>query len=71
MRTRTASGKAIIVDPVDQAAKSAEVDKRRADHAARTINGGCVADLGKLARRGFRVLAGARDPAACAPFDGE
>jgi N6-adenosine-specific RNA methylase IME4 len=62
MRARMASGKAIIVDPVDQAAKFAVQEQRRADHAARTIGGGCVEDLGKLALSGYRAKSIGSDP---------
>ena len=62
MRTRMASGKAILVDPVDQAAKFAGQQQRRADHAARTIGGGCVEDLGQLARSGYRAAFQLLDP---------
>lgn len=62
MRTRMAAGKAIIVDPVDQAAKFATVEKRRADHAARTLGGGCVEDLGTLVRQGKKFKSMGSDP---------
>jgi N6-adenosine-specific RNA methylase IME4 len=62
MRTRMASGKAIIVDPVDQAAKFATSEKRRADHAARTTAGGKVEDLGQLARAGRKFKSIGSDP---------
>jgi N6-adenosine-specific RNA methylase IME4/nitrogen regulatory protein PII len=62
MRTRMASGKAIIVDPVDQAAKFATSEKRRADHAARTTAGGKVEDLGQLAREGRKFKSIGSDP---------
>lgn len=62
-REKMAAGKAIIVDPVDQAVKQAKVDQRRADHAARTLNGGTVKDLHKLAASGYRAGAILMDPA--------
>jgi len=61
-RERLASGKAIIVDPVRQAEKTAEIDKRRADHAARTANGGTAQDLAQLAASGFRARTLYMDP---------
>ncbi len=62
MRQRMAAGRAILVDPVDQAGKFAEQQARRADHAARTIGGGCVEDLGKLAQSGYRAMMMLLDP---------
>jgi N6-adenosine-specific RNA methylase IME4 len=62
MHSRVASGKAIIVDPVSQAEKFAEQEQRRADHAARTMGGGRVEDLGELARSGFRAKTIGMDP---------
>ena len=61
-RTKIASGKAIVVDPVRAAEKTAELDRRRADHAARTRNGGCVEDLGRLALSGYRARFIGMDP---------
>ncbi len=61
-RDKIKSGKAILVDPIQTAHKSAELDKRRADHAARTEGGGCVADLGKLVREGRKFKSVASDP---------
>ncbi len=55
-------GRAILVDPIDAAAKQAEQDGRRADHAARTANGGCVADLVALARSGKKFRSIGMDP---------
>jgi N6-adenosine-specific RNA methylase IME4 len=62
MRSRMASGKAIMVDPVDQAGKFAVQEQRRADHAARTIGGGCIADLGAMARSGKKFASIGMDP---------
>jgi N6-adenosine-specific RNA methylase IME4 len=62
MRTRMAGGKAIIVDPVGQAGKFAEQQQRRADHAARTLAGGTVEDLGALAHSGYRAKFHLLDP---------
>lgn len=54
-REKVRSGGAILVDPVSAATKDAEVASRRAAHAARTMNGGRVEDLEKLALSGFRA----------------
>jgi len=62
VRENVASSKAIVVDPVKAAAKSAEIDARRAAHAARTVNGGTTQDLAALARSGFRAKTGFFDP---------
>jgi N6-adenosine-specific RNA methylase IME4 len=62
MRARMASGKAILVDPVKEAETAAELDERRAAHAARTLNGGRIEDLGKLALSGFRARFIGSDP---------
>ena len=55
MRERMASGKSIIVDPIAAADKDARDTKRRTDHAARTVDGGCVADLHALAASGYKA----------------
>jgi N6-adenosine-specific RNA methylase IME4 len=62
MRARMASSKAVLVDPIQQAEKTAELDKRRADHAARALSGGRVDDLGKLALSGYRAKLIGSDP---------
>jgi N6-adenosine-specific RNA methylase IME4 len=62
MRERMASGKAIMVDPIDQARKDGELAARRAAHAARALTGGCVADLGRLAQSGYRAGSIGADP---------
>jgi N6-adenosine-specific RNA methylase IME4 len=62
MRLRMASGKAILVDPIDQAAKTAEIEGRRAAHAARTLGGGRIEDLGELALSGYRARFIGSDP---------
>jgi N6-adenosine-specific RNA methylase IME4 len=62
MRTKMAAGKSIVVDPVDQAGKFAQQQQRRDDHAARTMNGGTVEDLGRLALSGFRAKSASSDP---------
>lgn len=62
MRARMAAGRAILVDPVNAAEKDARHAARRADHAARTAEGGTVADLEALAASGFRAGAILADP---------
>jgi N6-adenosine-specific RNA methylase IME4 len=62
MRQRMASGRAILVDPVNAADKQARDDARRSDHAARTLDGGTVEDLATLAASGFKVGAILADP---------
>lgn len=61
-REKIKSGGAILVDPINAAAKDAEIAGRRAAHAARTTNGGCVADLGALALTGKRFGSIGSDP---------
>ncbi|WP_439399015.1 MT-A70 family methyltransferase [Bradyrhizobium sp. PMVTL-01] len=61
-REKIRSGGAILVDPVQAAAKEAEIAGRRAAHAARTEKGGCVADLGALALTGKRFGSIGSDP---------
>jgi N6-adenosine-specific RNA methylase IME4 len=55
VRERMASRRAIIIDPIEHDAKAAQVQKRRDDHAARTMNGGTAADLRALAASGFKA----------------
>lgn len=62
MRERMASNKAIMVDPIQSHEKATELAGRRAAHAARTVNGGCVEDLGKLALSGKRFKSIGMDP---------
>lgn len=62
MREKMAAGKAIIVDPIDQARKDSELAARRAAHAERALTGGCIADLGKLAQSGYRAGSIGADP---------
>lgn len=61
-REKVRGGGAILVDPISAATKEAEIADRRAQHAARTANGGCVADLGALALTGKRFGSIASDP---------
>jgi len=51
-REKMAAGKSILVDPIAAAEKTAELDQRRAAHAARTRDGGSIADLGQMVREG-------------------
>lgn len=62
MRERMASNKAIMVDPVQAHEKASELAGRRAAHAARTVNGGCVEDLGKMVREGRKFGSIGSDP---------
>jgi N6-adenosine-specific RNA methylase IME4 len=62
MRARMASSKAIMVDPIQAHEKSTELDQRRAAHAARTVNGGRIEDLGELALSGKRFGSIGSDP---------
>jgi len=62
MREKMASGRAIVVDPVNQADKTARDAQRRSDHAARTMDGGTVADLHALAASGYKAKALYLDP---------
>ncbi|QOG23775.1 hypothetical protein FOM02_26830 [Bradyrhizobium sp. SEMIA] len=61
-RDKIKSGGAILVDPIQAAAKDAEIAGRRAAHAARTEKGGCIADLGALALTGKRFGSIGSDP---------
>jgi N6-adenosine-specific RNA methylase IME4 len=54
-RDKTRGGKAILVDPVKVAEAAADLEERRAAHASRTMGGGTVKDLGRLALSGFRA----------------
>jgi hypothetical protein len=61
-RDKVKSGSAILVDPIKAAAKTAEQNDRRAAHAARTIGGGSIADLGKMVREGRKFGSIGIDP---------
>jgi N6-adenosine-specific RNA methylase IME4 len=61
-RDKIRSGKALLVDPVQDIIKTTTLNGRRAAHAARTVNGGCVADLGTLVRRGRKFKSAGMDP---------
>jgi N6-adenosine-specific RNA methylase IME4 len=61
-RVRVRSGAAILIDPINAAAKEAEVAGRRAAHAARTVDGGCIADLGEMVREGRKFGSIGSDP---------
>lgn len=62
VRDNVRAGGSIMVDPIAAATKAADVAKRRAAHAARTMNGGCIEDLGKLALSGYRAGSIGADP---------
>lgn len=62
MRDKMASGKAIVVDPVNQADKVARDAQRRSDHAARVREGATVADLHALAASGYKAKVLYLDP---------
>ncbi len=61
-RDKIKSGGAILIDPVKAAAKTAEQNDRRAAHAARSINGGSIEDLGKMVREGRKFGSIGSDP---------
>ncbi|XUM25078.1 MT-A70 family methyltransferase (plasmid) [Bradyrhizobium oligotrophicum S58] len=61
-RERIRARKAIVVDPVKEADKAAEIEARRAAHAARTKGGCSVKDLGALALTGWRARFCGMDP---------
>ncbi|WP_249166454.1 MT-A70 family methyltransferase [Bradyrhizobium sp. JYMT SZCCT0428] len=61
-RDKIRSGGAILIDPIKAAAKTAEQNDRRAAHAARTIGGGSIEDLGKMAREGRKFGSIGSDP---------
>jgi N6-adenosine-specific RNA methylase IME4 len=60
--TRSRAASAILVDPIKAAAKTAEQNDRRAAHAARTIGGGSIEDLGKMVREGRKFGSIGSDP---------
>lgn len=61
-RGKIMGGKAILVDPIQQHGKATELDRRRADHAARAMDGGKIEDLGELALSGRRFGSIGSDP---------
>jgi N6-adenosine-specific RNA methylase IME4 len=61
-RAKVRSGGAILVDPINAAAKEAEIAGRRQAHADRTKDGGCVADLVDMARSGRKFGSIGMDP---------
>ncbi len=61
-RDKIRSGQAILVDPIRTHEQTTDLAGRRAAHAARTLNGGCVEDLGKLALSGYRAKFQLLDP---------
>lgn len=62
MRQRTASNKAILVDPVQSHEKASELATRRAAHASRTRDGGSIADLAQMVREGRKFGSIGSDP---------
>ena len=62
VRDNLRAGGSIMVDPINAAAKAADVAARREAHAARTVGGGTVQDLAKLAQSGFRARTICLDP---------
>lgn len=62
-RERIAANGAIVADPVSAAEKEAADAKRKADHLAKTFNGGKIEDLHALAGSGFKAGAILADPA--------
>jgi N6-adenosine-specific RNA methylase IME4 len=54
-REKVRSSRAILVDPIAQATKDADIAARRNAHAERTRGGCTVDDLGKLALSGWRA----------------
>lgn len=61
-RQKIRAGGAILVDPIKANAKEAEIAGRRAAHAARTVDGGCIADLGEMVREGRKFGSIGSDP---------
>lgn len=61
-RDKIASGKALLVDPVQDMIKTTNLAGVRAAHAARTVNGGCIEDLGQLVREGRKFKSIGMDP---------
>ena len=61
-REKIRSGGAILVDPINAAAKDAELAGRRQAHAKRTRDGGSIADLGKLVAEGRKFGSIGSDP---------
>lgn len=62
VRDNLRAGGSIMVDPINAAAKAAEVAARRQAHAERAATGGTVADLGALVRAGRRFGSIGADP---------
>ena len=61
-REKLRSGRAILVDPIQAAAKEAEIADRRRQHAERSMKGCKVEDLVALAASGFRAGLIGMDP---------
>lgn len=62
MRHDMAAGGSIVVDPIQRAAKDADISARRQAHADRSMDGGRIEDLGRLALSGFRAGCIGADP---------
>ncbi|WP_176731403.1 MT-A70 family methyltransferase [Bradyrhizobium elkanii] len=61
-RDKIKSGGAILVDPINAAAKDAELAGRRQAHAERTKDGGSIADLGRMVAEGRKFGSIGSDP---------
>ncbi|NPU69982.1 hypothetical protein HL667_33675 [Bradyrhizobium sp. 83012] len=61
-REKIRAGRAVVIDPVREAGKTAEIEQRRKAHAERTKGGCCVKDLGNLALTGWRAGGIGADP---------
>jgi len=61
-RDKIRGGKALLVDPVQETVRNTTLAERRAAHAERTIDGGCVADLGRLVAEGRKFGSIGSDP---------
>lgn len=61
-REKIRSGGAILVDPINAAAKDAELAGRRQAHAERTRDGGSIADLGRMVAEGRKFGSIGSDP---------
>ncbi|MCP1832801.1 MT-A70 family methyltransferase [Bradyrhizobium sp. USDA 4545] len=61
-REKIRSGAAILVDPINAAAKEAELAGRRQAHAERTKDGGSIADLGRMVAEGRKFGSIGSDP---------
>ena len=62
IRDNLRAGGSIMVDPINAAAKAADIASRREAHAARALNGGCIKDLGQMVREGRKFGSVGADP---------